>query len=348
MPRVDTDTKQKRVEWVYAQIERHPNGLTEREIAELASFSRRSVNNYLIELETQGRVYKDGLLWLVLPYEQTRLRRLALSPEEAMTLYLAARLLVKQQDQRNESAEVALLKLAEALTGDAGVGEEVYQAALDLAQRPGDDTYSRVYRTVMQGYIYRRRVALTYAPMRGRPFETRFAPYLLEPSPIGYATYAIGHSSLVDDLRTYKLERIEAAALTREAYEIPADFPGLEYLRDAWSIISGQELVTIELRFSPRVTRRVRESRWHPSQEVRDDPDRPGGCIWRAQIADLTDFTPWVRSWGADVEVLAPEELREQMRGEARRLASGYGWEVHREASDASDEHRFFDDFFQR
>ena len=91
MPLVDAESKQERAEWVYGQLERHPNGLTEGEIAELARFGRRSVNNYLRALEAQGRVYKDGLLWLVLPYEETRLRRLALSPEEAMTLYLAGR-----------------------------------------------------------------------------------------------------------------------------------------------------------------------------------------------------------------------------------------------------------------
>jgi len=37
---------------------------------------------------------------------------------------------------------------------------------------------------------------------------------------------------------------------------------------------------------------------------------------------------PWIRGWGADVEVLEPEELREQMMGETRRMAQMYGWYV--------------------
>jgi len=68
-------------------------------------------------------------LWTLLPYHRTRLRRFEISPEEAMTLYLATRLLVKQHDKRNESAETALVKLAEVLIGDTGVGQEIYQAA---------------------------------------------------------------------------------------------------------------------------------------------------------------------------------------------------------------------------
>jgi predicted DNA-binding transcriptional regulator YafY len=242
-----------------------------------------------------------------------------------MTLYLATRLLVKQHDKRNESAETALVKLAEVLTGDAGVGHEIHQAALELAQRPGDDSYSRTFRIVMQSYIYRRKVSVTYHPLRGDPFQTVLSPYLLEPSAIGYATYVIGHSSIVNDLRTYKLQRILEATLISEEYIVPAEFPGLDYLQSAWSIISGDDLIAVKLRFSPRVTRRVRESRWHPLQDDPiDDPDIPGGCIWAARIADLTDFVPWVRSWGADVEVLEPEGLRQELVEATRSMARLY------------------------
>ncbi|HUW14277.1 MAG TPA: CRISPR-associated helicase Cas3', partial [Anaerolineae bacterium] len=332
MPQVDQDTKRKRVELVYHLVERH-DGLTEQEIADMLNMGRRSVNNYLNELQIQGRVDKvEGRLWIALPFRRTRLRHFELSPEEAMTLYLATRLLVKQHDKRNESAEAALVKLAEVLTGDVGVGYEIHQAAQELAQRPGDVSYSRVFRAIMQSYIYRHRVSITYHPMNRDPFQTVLSPYLLEPSAIGYATYVIGHSSIVDDLRTYKLQRIEQATLTGEEYIVPPDFPGLEYLRSAWSIISGEDLIDVRLRFSPRVTRRVRESRWHPSQDVTDDPETPGGCIWTAQVADLTDFRPWVRSWGADVEVLAPERLRKDMVRETRRIAKLYDVIVSRSA----------------
>ena len=241
-----------------------------------------------------------------------------------MTLYLATRLLVKQHDKRNESAETALVKLAEVLTGDVGVGHEIHQAALELARRPGDESYSRTFRTIMQSYIYRRKVCITYRPLKGKPFETTFSPYLLEPSAIGYATYAIGHSSIVDDLRTYKLQRIEQATLTREEYIVPPDFPGLDYLRTAWSIIGGKDLIPVKLRFSPNVTERVRESHWHPSQKIITDPDDPLGCIWSGEIADLTDFIPWVRSWGPDAEVIEPEELRRRMKRQVNRMAQMY------------------------
>ncbi len=35
-------------------------------------------------------------------------------------------------------------------------------------------------------------------------------------------------------------------------------------------------------------------------------------------------MTPWIRSWGASVEVLEPADLREELAAEARALANLY------------------------
>jgi CRISPR-associated endonuclease/helicase Cas3 len=329
MPRTER-TRQERVERVLLTVRANAEGLTEAEIAEMLGLQRRSVNNYLRELEYTGQVYRESGLWLPSRSDQMRLHRLDLSPEQAMTLYLAARMYVKQTDKRIEAAETALYKLAEALTADVGVGEEIRQAARELTERPGVETYSGVFSVVVQGYLYRRAVRITYAPRGGRPFQTSLHPYLLEPSAIGYTTYVIGYSSLQNALRTYKLERIQAASLTREEYQIPRDYPGLDILRDSWSIILGEDVIEVILRFHPSVVDRVNETRWHPSEQKWPDPERSGWLRWSAQIADTTDMLPWIRGWGADVEVLAPKELRDALLGESRRLAEMYGWTTHR------------------
>jgi len=299
-------------------------GLREAEIAQRMGLPRRTVNDYLWSAELASKVYKEGTLWFAEPAAASiTLRPVYLTPEQAVTLYLAARLLVKQHDKRNEAAETALLKLADALRSDTDVGREVYQAVEELAQRPADEAYGQVFATVVQGYVYKRVIRIKYRPLHGQPFECQFAPYLLEPSAIGHTTYAIGYSDPPGALRTRKLERIQQAELTRQSFDVPADFPGLEILRSAWSVIFGEELVEVRLRFSPRAAERVRETRWHPSEQV--EPAEDGGCIWTARVADLTDILPWVRSWGADVEVVGPEELREELVREVRKMARVYG-----------------------
>ncbi len=343
MPKMDEKTREGRKERTFLCLRRYKSGLTEAELAEELHFERRTLNNYLRELELEGKVYKDGKYWYAFPYERAELRRFDLSPEEGMTLYLATRLFVKQHDKRNEPAETALLKLAEALTTQAGVRQEIYQAAKELSERPDDGRYNRIFRTIMQSYIYRRVVHLVYEPAKGKPFETDFAPYLLEPSAIGFTTYAIGYSKVVNALRTYKLERIREVRLTQEEYEIPSDFPGLEVLHNAWSIFYGEALTTVTLRFSPAVRKRVEETRWHPSEKKCEDPELPGHLRWTAKVADTTDMLPWIRGWGADVEVIEPQALREVLMGEAKAMAEKYGWFV---SSQPGGKSSTLDDFF--
>ena len=325
MPRINDDDKRDRLERIHLLLKRHPRGLTEAEIADEVNIGRRTVNTYLQELEFQGKAFKDGIYWFPLVLKEAQLRSFDLSPEEAVTLYLGARLLSKQQDKRNEPAETALLKLASVLKADAGVGAEIEQAARELAQRPIQKEYQPIFRDIVRGYIYRKKIEITYRPLNwNKSFQTTFSTYLLEPSPIGFTTYLIGHSSIVDKWRAYKLERIESVRLTKQEYALPPDFPGLEILRNAWSIVMGEETVRVVLRFSERVKARVLETRWHPSQQTREDPKKPGSLLWEVQVADTLDLLPWIRSWGADCEVLEPKELREALRREAMRMAGLY------------------------
>ncbi len=342
--RISDTTRRERLERVRLLLKHHPDGMREAEIAEKLNFERRTVNNYLRELEMQGYVYRDEQLWFLLPRQDMVLRRLELQPEEAMTLYLAVRLFVKQQDERNEAAEHLLVRLAEILTSDTGLNEDILAAARELARRPTVPGYEDVFRKVMQAYIYRRKVEIVYQPYRGKPFTTVLSPYLIEPSAIGFTTYVIGHSSVVNALRTFRLERIEQARLLlQDEYQIPSDFPGLELLRSAWSIFYGEQLTRVVLRFHPDVTRRVQETQWHPSQELSWDEDKPGYLLLSLQVADTTDLKPWIRTWGANCEVLEPPELRDEMIGEARRLALLYGWHT---STDRQHDHSRFKDIF--
>ena len=163
MPRIDDTAKQQRLDRIHLILTRNSRGLNEAEIADEVNIDRRTVNNYLRELNDQGNAYKDGIYWYPLVLRESRLRSFDLSPEEAVTLYLGARLLSKQQDKRNEPAETALLKLASVLKADAGVGSEIEQAARELAQRPIQENYQPIFRNVMRDISIERKWKLYIA-----------------------------------------------------------------------------------------------------------------------------------------------------------------------------------------
>jgi DNA-binding transcriptional regulator LsrR (DeoR family) len=64
MARLRKGEKSRRKKRVQRLLRRYNFGLRESEIASELGWHRRTVNNYLRELERQGRVYKDGRCWL--------------------------------------------------------------------------------------------------------------------------------------------------------------------------------------------------------------------------------------------------------------------------------------------
>jgi CRISPR-associated endonuclease/helicase Cas3 len=135
--------------------------------------------------------------------------------------------------------------------------------------------------------------------------------------------YVIAQSDFNDRIFAFKLDRILSAFLSGETYEIPASFDDEQLLKHAWGIWFGEkDSVTVKLRFSPAVTRRVKESIWHPLEQVQDTDD--GGCIWSVDIAEWREMLPWIRGWGADCEVLEPDSLQKEIIQHVRDLASQY------------------------
>ena len=93
-------------------------------------------------------------------------------------------------------------------------------------------------------------------------------------------------------------------------------------LQRAWDIIADQPPVEVVLRFAPDVATRVREATWHPSQRVEVEPD--GSLLWRATVAGTIEIRLWILQWGADVEVLEPPALRDDVTDTLARALRRY------------------------
>lgn len=344
MPKISDERRNENKDRVFRLIVHRADGVKSSEIAETLNINERTLRDYLNELIDEYKIERDGWYYYPLPAHLSKPLKFEPTAEEAVVLYIAMRMFVKQSDRRNPLAEGLLFKMAHLANTELQLGDDLEQAASELAHRIDDQSYTDVFREVVRAYLQRRKLKIVYHPYRSEPFETVIEPYLIEPSSLGYGAYAIGHSSLPDALRTYKLERIQAAELTKETFNVPADFPGLEILRNAWSIFYGKDTVRVVLRFAPEVARRVRESNWRGTDVVlQDDPDYAGYLLYSFNIADTTDLKPWIRTWGANVEVLKPDYLRDEMIGEARALAHLYGWYT---STSASLHDESYDDIF--
>ncbi len=324
MPRISQEDKKRSKEQVFMCIKRH-HGLREAEIEELLGIGRRTINNYLNQLEREGKVYKNGVLWFADPDAGTWLRRIELAADEAYTLYLATRMFVRHTDKRNKTAVSALSRLAEVLKTDLSVDNQIFDAAQTLRAKEKRPLYETHFTELIRAYLRRNPVTITYRSAAGVEFQTCFQTYLIEPSAIGYTLYLIGHSQHVNAIRAYKIERITAVEVDYENnYQIPEEYLTPAFLKNAWSIISGENTEKVLLRFKKRIKARVLETNWHPAQEY-DDTQADGSLLWWVHVASTIDMEPWIRGWGGDVEVLEPDHLREAIKAHVRRSAKTYG-----------------------
>jgi len=236
------------------------------------------------------------------------LMNVRLTLHESMALHLAARLMATRTDKRNPHAAAALRKLGLALERLAPriakhlcVSAEVME---DQAQRH-DPVYLEVLETLTRAWSDARVARVWHRLTDGRVFEYEFAPYFIEPYAVGQTTHVIGWREPPGAMRTFKLERIQRIELTDRKYSIPDNFDPRDLLADAWGIwYTEAEPV-------------------HRSESVEEQAD--GSLIWRAKVAEPQEMLPWIRGWGADVEVLEPKELRGKLVQETRRLAAVYG-----------------------
>ena len=195
------------------------------------------------------------------------------------------------------------------------------KAAERILRQRSDPHRAAVFETVAQAWVENLQLRLDYRPLNNQRARThRFDPYLLEPSPWSDSVYVIGHSDLAHKVITLKLERIERAMLSGP-FTPPEDFDEQTLLRHAWGVWGSDETPqTVTLRFAPgTATHRAKETIWHPLERITDSED--GGCIWEAEIAEWREMLPWIRGWGADVEVVRPVELRNEIKAHVASMA---------------------------
>jgi predicted DNA-binding transcriptional regulator YafY len=297
-----------------------PDGMRVTEIAEACGVTRRTVYRDLDLLSVSGvPVWQEAGRFGI---ERERyLTTVRLNFNEAVALYMAARLLARHSDEHNPHVVAALDKLATALPEP--ISGHIAGTAAYVRERPINDRYIQVLEAITLAWSLQRKVRLWYrSPRSGKVRQRDFSPYFIEPSGIGYACYVIGFDDWSSEMRTFKLERLERAQMLDQTYQIPEDFDPNQYLETSWGIMHGEEEVEVVLQFSSAVTSRVKESVWHPSQEIDDLKD--GGCLFTVRVSEPKEMQPWIRSWGAEVEVLSPPSLRQELAQEATRMAAVY------------------------
>lgn len=304
------------------RLRQNPRGLTVRELSEQLGFSTRTLQRDILVLQSElGVPLTDnyGRRYRILP-GSSPIGAVRLNLQEARALYLAARLFLRLADERDPDGIAALEKLEGALP--PGLARHVRHTAEELRARPQNDAQAEILRALTTAWVDGRTVAINYASARQkRPIGVD--PYLIEPARDGSGVYLFGYSHEHGEIRTFKVDRVSRVKVLDVGFEPPDLTETWEQVAQSWNgAVLGNEDHDIELVFSPAVAKRVKERHWHPTEVREDLPD--GSLRMCLHLQSLLEFAPWVRSWGPEVEVIGPPELREEIASSLRAAAARY------------------------
>lgn len=300
---------------------RNSAGLRVVEIARACGVDRRTIYRDLSVLDKLGVPIsqQDGRFFINREYYAASVR---LSLNEAVALFLAARMLSRHAEQQNPHVISGLTKLAATLPEP--LSSHVSYIADSVRVHPIDRNFVLVLETLIRGWIERHKVKLWGSLAgSGEVSAHDFSPYFIEPTASG-GLYAVGFDDISGGVRAFKLDAIRRAKLLDSTYEIPRHFDRRHYLASVWGISGGDTSgrIRVVLAFSPDVTPLIKERIWHSSQQIETLEDKR--CTLSVQVSDWRDLLPWIRSWGTQVEVLEPLALRRELADEAARVQAIY------------------------
>ena len=124
--------------------------------------------------------------------------------------------------------------------------------------------------------------------------------------------YLIGLNDDIEQIRTYGLDRIQEITVNREIEFFDAGFDPAEYFKSAIGIIAPetkpQEVV---LKFAKDQGQYVITQPIHESQEIVEETD--SHVVISLHIIPTFELVSMILGWGAEVEVMEPEFLKERM-----------------------------------
>ncbi len=177
------------------------------------------------------------------------------------------------------------------------------------------------FRTLASALLSRRRLDIVHLRRpAGQKLEREVSPQRLVHYRDNWYLDAWCHTR--DALRSFGVDAIEQAQISaKPAQEIDDDVLD-RHFASGYGIFGGTATQQAELLFTPTRARWVADEIWHPKQVGQTQPD--GSYLLKFPYSQEPELVMDVLKYGADVEVLAPDTLRERIKRELQQASARY------------------------
>lgn len=183
-------------------------------------------------------------------------------------------------------------------------------------------TSERVYHPILEALLSGRSVQIEYySPHNSEKTTRNILPLHL----LNYmgTWHIIAHCSLKNELRDFVLSRIKSITPCTDKIAVHISAEEVrDYIRRTFGIFRGRKTTEVCLQFSPDISPWITEQVWHPAQKTRTEPD--GRLCLTIQVADFREIKREILKYGAQVEVISPASLREEVKEEIEKMKKIY------------------------
>ncbi len=135
--------------------------------------------------------------------------------------------------------------------------------------------------------------------------------------------HIIAYCNVKKELRDFVLSRIKSIAACE--FKISAHTSAVkvkDYIRETFGIFRGEKTINVCLCFAAGIAPWIAEQSWHPAQKTHTEKD--GRLCLTIPVTDFREIKREILKYGAQVEVLYPGKLREEVKKEIGKMNKIY------------------------
>lgn len=243
------------------------------------------------------------------------------TPSELLALSAAQQLLEQAQPGLLDRQLAPLKARIDKLLAQEHLGSGALARRLRILRMAARQPDTRAFQTVAGATAQRKRLAFAYhGRERDAVTQRQVSPQRLVHYRDNWYLDAWCHER--DALRSFALDRIRDPRVLAQASRDLDDGQLDAHYTATYGIFAGPAKATAILRFTRERARWVADETWHPDQR---DTWLPDGRFERAlPYADPRELILDIQKYGADVEVVAPPELRREIAVRLKAAAAQY------------------------
>lgn len=310
--------------WFHHQIKssKYPNTKT---LAEQFGITRKTAQRNIEFMSTRLKaplLYVPGKRGYVYEDNTWEIPGLWLQEEELISLVLSYRLAAAVPDNGVKQSLHTILNQVISSHSSAAFSIDELSDSISVKNIAYARTSESIFHLLLNALLRSTPVRIEYySPHNGESTSRAILPLHL----LNYmgTWHIIAYCNIKKELRDFVLSRIKSVTACEN--QINARVPTTkvkDYIRQTFGIFRGEKTISVCLRFAADIAPWIAEQSWHPAQKAQTEKD--GRLCLTIPVADFREIKREILKYGAQVEVVSPKTLREEVKKEIGKMKKVY------------------------